>query len=64
MPSWHQQKSGTPYLAHPTKWRCYNPQGHLSVMTFDSERHCLEYCGKTGDVPIPPTNTAPKKDTP
>lgn len=56
MPTWHQERSGHPLpnLQHATKWRCYNPTGHLSVMTFDSKDACLAYCNRTGDVPVPP----------
>jgi len=58
MPTWHQERPGKPLpkLTHPTLWRSYNPSGHLSVMTFDSQKDCLEYCKRTGDVALPPDN--------
>ena len=58
MPSWHQERQGKPLpkLTHATKWRSYNPTGHLSVMTFDSKDECLAYCNRTGDIPMPPDN--------
>lgn len=58
MPTWHQERPGKPLpkLTHPTKWRSYNPTGHLSVMTHDSQHDCVEYCKRTGDVPLPPDN--------
>lgn len=58
MPTWHQERAGKtlPKLTHPTKWRCYNPTGHLSVMTFESKEACFEYCERTGDIPLAPDN--------
>jgi len=56
MASWHQEKVGLPSLNHPTLWRSYNPKGHLCVMTFSSYQDCLNYCNKTGDIPVPPLN--------
>lgn len=56
MPTWHQLNAGLPKLTHPTKWRAYNPKGHLGVMTFDSKEDCFAYCDKTGDVPLAPDN--------
>jgi hypothetical protein len=58
MPSWHQQnawqREGFPKLSHPTQWSSYNPTGHLSVMRHESHEACVEYCKRTGDVPLPP----------
>ena len=58
MSAWHQERSGHPLpkLQHQTKWRSYNPTGHLCVMTHGSEAECLAYCNRTGDVPVPPEN--------
>lgn len=60
MASWHQlnawRRDGFPTLAHPTLWTSYNPQGHLSVMRHESAEACMEYCKKTGDIPLPPSN--------
>jgi hypothetical protein len=57
MATWHQKKAGLPILYHPTKWTAYNPTGHLSVMRFDTEKECMDYCKKTKDIPLPPTNS-------
>jgi hypothetical protein len=58
MPSWHQQnawkRDGFPKLSHPTQWSSYNPTGHMSVMRYASREECMEYCKRTGDVPLPP----------
>ena len=58
MSTWHQERPGKqlPKLTHPTKWRSYNPQGHLSVMTFESAEECMTYCERTGDIPLAPDN--------
>jgi hypothetical protein len=58
MATWHQERNGhaLPKLTHPTLWRSYNPKGHLSIMTFESQEHCAVYCKKTGDIPLPPDN--------
>lgn len=61
MPSWHQLNAGVPPLWHPTKWRSYNPEGHMCVMTHESEEACKAYCLRTGDVPVPPK---PSKEGP
>ena len=44
----------SPQLNHPTEWRSYNPQGHLSVSTHQSESECMAYCKVTGDLPLLP----------
>lgn len=56
MSTWHQERKGHPLprLSHPTQWRSHNPQGHLSVITFSTKGECTQYCGKTGDIPVPP----------
>lgn len=59
MPSWHQLKAGLPKLSHPTKWTSYNPRGHLSVMRHASREECIEYCKRTGDIPLAPDNLNP-----
>ena len=56
MPTWHQLNAGIPKLSHPSKWRSYNPQGHLSVMTHESKEACMAHCDRTGDVPLAPDN--------
>lgn len=57
MPTWHQERNGhpLPVLYHPTKWRSYNPNGHLSVMTHESREVCEQYCKRSGDVPLAPS---------
>lgn len=62
MPSWHQLKAGLPKLSHPTQWSSYNPTGHLSVMRHASHDDCMEYCKRTGDVPLPPDSLLPHSD--
>lgn len=57
MTTWHQDKAGVPSLEHPTRWRSYNPAGHLCVMTHHDKDDCLAYCRRTGDIPVPPGNT-------
>jgi len=56
MSTWHQERTGhkLPVLSHPTKWSSYNPKGHLSVMRHLDQKSCMEYCNKTGDVPLAP----------
>jgi len=56
MPTWHQERPGKPLpkLTHPTKWRCYNPKGHLCLMTFETAEQCFEYCKRTGDIALRP----------
>jgi len=56
MATWHQLKAGIPKLSHATKWTSYNPAGHLSVMRFECYEDCINYCNKTGDIPLPPDN--------
>ena len=52
--NWHQLNKGLPQLWHKTLWTAYNPKGHLSVMRFQTEKECIEYCNKTGDTPLAP----------
>lgn len=61
MPSWHQLKAGLPKLSHPTQWSSYNPTGHLSVMRHASHDDCIEYCKRTGDIPLAPGNLKPTR---
>ena len=60
MPTWHQlqafKRNGWPRLAHPTKWSSYNPHGHLCVVRHESREVCMEYCKRTGNIPLPPDN--------
>lgn len=58
MTTWHQERNGKalPKLTHESRWRSYNPKGHLSVMTFETAKACFEYCKKTGDIPLAPDN--------
>jgi hypothetical protein len=54
MATWHQEQS-LPTLYHATKWTCYNPSGHLSVMRFDDAESAQKYADNTGDVILPPS---------
>ncbi len=58
MSTWHQERPGKPLpnLQHATRWRSYNPRGHLSVTTHETREACLAFCEKTGEVPVPPVN--------
>jgi hypothetical protein len=65
MPSWHQinawKLNGFPKLSHPTQWSSYNPTGHLCVMRHASHDECVEYCKRTGDIPVAPDNLNPTR---
>ena len=67
MPSWHQKNAwklnGFPKLSHPTQWSSYNPTGHLCVMRHESHEACMEYCKRTGNVPLAPDNLNPTRTT-
>jgi len=54
MPTWHQARNPVP-LYHPTKWRAYDPRVEfLSLITFDTKEECMEYCARTGEIPLMP----------
>jgi len=63
--SWHRERAiavANLKLYHKTLWTALSTRNGMSVMRFESRKACLEYCERTGAVPLPPENCQAKEE--